>query len=103
MRNVTTVDSRELLVKLADQVLRGELLITGMSVSLVSGPDRRWRAQVEAQTWDQSTIRMGIDLAENPTGVLASAPLVTVPTQVRELIFDEPQHPVYDEDLTDEG
>lgn len=97
----TTVDGNELFMKFAGQVSRGEVLITHI-VAYLEPQTRQYVMDVTGKTWEGSTLKMKITAETNDRGLDRPSPMVTVPVQVRELIFDEPQRPIYDADLVDE-
>jgi len=94
------VDGRDLFAQLADKVARGELLITHFVANLqpMTRAEKRYAVNARAKTWSGETLDLKITAVENLGGARPPA-IVTMPQQVRELIFDEEPVPIYDEDL----
>lgn len=101
MNNKFEMDGRELFAQLADKVLRGELLITHFTANMMQDRDQRFNIRGEMFTTQspRAKLDMQITATENPSGMPKPA-TVTMPAQVRELIFDEEPRPIYDEDLS---
>jgi hypothetical protein len=102
MSNRFEMDGRELFAQLADKVLRGELLITHFVANLQ--PEMRqtvygMRGEMFTPSSPRTKLDMQVTTVENLSGLPRPA-AVTMPAQVRELIFDEEPRPIYDKDLT---
>lgn len=97
----TTMDGRELFAKLADKVARGELVITNFMMNLTH--DRQYSVDMTGQMFTAQSPRTGFNLnataVESEPGRPVPPARVSIPMQVRELIFDEEPRPIYDEDL----
>jgi hypothetical protein len=102
MSNRFEMDGRDLFAQLADKVLRGELLITHF-VANIQPATRQVVYGMRGEMFTPSSPRAQLDMTvtavENLSGMARPA-RVTMPSQVRELIFDEEPRPIYDEDLT---
>jgi hypothetical protein len=97
------MDGRDLFAKLADRVARGELLITHFVMNLMP-EDRRYQVNMQAEVFTPVAARTKLTLTatafENDFGERPKPVIVTMPQQVRELIFDDEEPPpVYDGDL----
>lgn len=104
MTNTYEMDGCELFAQLADKVARGELLITHFVAKANPMTDRfdiGVRGEIFAAQSPRTTLDMKVTAVGNPTGMPPrKQTIVTMPRQVRELIFDEPDPPpVYDEEL----
>ena len=103
MSNRFEMDGRELFAQLADKVMRGELQITHFVANMQPEPYRRYDVAMRGEMFTTQSARAKIDMqvtaVENPSGRPGKA-AVTMPAQVRELIFDEEPRPIYDEDLS---
>lgn len=102
MNNRFEMDGRDLFAQLADKVLRGELLITHFVANLQ--PEMRqtvygMRGEMFTTASPRTKLDMEVTVVENPSGMPRPA-TITMPSQVRELIFDEEPRPIYDEDLS---
>lgn len=99
--NDTTMDGRTLFAKLADKVARGELIITNFAMELTH--DRQYQATMTGQMFTVQSPRTGFNMnvtaVDSEPGRPVPPARVSLPTQVRELIFDEEPVPIYDEDL----
>jgi hypothetical protein len=95
--NTFEMDGRELFMKFAEKVARGELAIVHFTVNL-DQLFNDYDVRAGMRTWDGSKLDLTITAVENPTGKPTPA-TVTMSPQVRELIFDEEPVPIYDEDL----
>jgi hypothetical protein len=99
----TTMDGRELFLKLADKVVRGELIITHVVANLMPSEDRRYDVGICGEFFSTQAARTKLDMkvtaVENEPGRPVPPARVTMPVQVRELIFDEDVAPIFDEDL----
>ncbi|HZK78028.1 MAG TPA: hypothetical protein VFC35_03910 [Gemmatimonadaceae bacterium] len=102
MSNRFEMDGRDLFAQLADKVSRGELQITHF-VANIMPETRSFQYGIRGEMFTTASPRTKLDLqitaVENPSRVPKLA-TVTMPTQVRELIFDEEPRPIYDEDLS---
>lgn len=99
-----SMDGRELFAQLADKVARGELLITHFVANLQ--PERQsvvygMRGEIFTMQSPRAVLDMKVTAVENTLDEPAASRSVqiSVPIQVRELIFDGPPEPIYDEDL----
>ena len=102
MSNQFDMDGRVLFAHLADKVLRGELLITHFVANMM--PERRnteygIRGEMFTTQSPRTKLDMKVTAVGNPSRMPKPA-TVTMPSQVRELIFDEEPRPIYDEDLS---
>ena len=102
MKDRFTMDGRELFAQLADKVARGELLITHFVANMQPAfYETKYGIRGEMFTTQspRTKLDMTVTAVENPSG-MPKAATVTMPAQVRELIFDEEPRPIYDEDLS---
>jgi len=99
----TTMDGRELFIKLAEKVARGELVITHCVMNLMPSMDRRYDMSMSGEVFTSQAARTKFDMKVTAVDSEPGRPVpptrVSLPVQVRELIFDEEPVPVYDEDL----
>ena len=99
----TTMDGKELFMQLADKVMRGELIITHFVANLKPEFDRRYQVGIRGEMFAAQSVSTKLDMSvtaiENKEGRPVPPAQVSIPAQVRELIFDEPVVPIYDEDL----
>ena len=104
MNNVNmTMDGRELFLQLADKVMRGEIVITHFVMNLMPEINRRYDIGMRGEVFLAESPRTKFEAkvsAVQSDGTGREPPVqVSIPAQVRELIFDEPATPIYDEDL----
>ena len=103
----TTMDGRELFAQLAAKVARGDLVITHFAADITMDRNLRRSFDIQGQVFTpqsaSATLNMKVSAVDNSERGLPAPPAqVSIPHQVRELIFDgetEPD-PIYDEDLT---
>ena len=88
----TIMDGRELFAQLAEKVARGELIITHF---MANTPKYSIRGEMFTAQSAGAKLDMRVTAVENTS--LDGLP--PPPIQVRELIFDGPAEPIYDEDL----
>lgn len=106
MSNNLNMDGRELFMKLAEKIMRGELVVTHFVANMMPSMDRRYDVRMGLEGFAAESPRVKIDVkatvVENDLGQApAPAPIVSIPIQVREVIFDELERPIYDSDLAD--
>lgn len=96
------MDGAMLFAQLADKVARGELLITHFVMNLQPDFDKRYDIAIKGEMFSVQSARTKVDAkitAVPNVGRISKPTTVTMPAQVRELIFDEEPVPIYDEDL----
>ena len=101
MDQTFVMDGQVLFAQLADKVARGEIVITHFVANLqpVSFEMKYGiRGEVFAAQSASARLDMTVTARENPSGGPRPT-IVMMPQQVRELIFDDPPTPVYDEEL----